>query len=342
MIRIGVICPSEIAYRRFMPAITETKDVTFIGVAINSIEERFGHKELLTLEETEIMDEERKKAQSFVNEYGGKIFNSYDEIVSSNDIDAIYIPLPPALHFKWAKKALLNNKHVLLEKPSTLSYAESHELVSIAKSKDLVLYENYMFVYHKQLEEICQIVDKGVIGDIRLIRITFGFPRRNINDFRYNKELGGGALMDAGGYTLKLASYLMGDSLNISYANLMYIDDFDVDIMGSGALINKNGLVAEIAFGMDNSYKCDLEIWGSKGEIVTKRILTAPKGFIPEATIYVDGNEQHIKLSEDDTFKNSLNMFLECINKKVTKEYQYNEILKQSKMVDEFRKLSNK
>lgn len=342
MIKIGVICPSEIAFRRFMPALSEIKDVEFVGVAINSNKERFGHDDLLNSEEKKVMEIERKKAQSFIDEYGGKLFNSYEEIVSSVEIDAVYIPLPPALHFYWAKKALQNNKHVLLEKPSTLSYNDSLELVSIAKSKNLALYENYMFVYHKQLQEICNIVNSGVIGDTRLIRISFGFPRRDIDDFRYKKQLGGGSLMDAGGYTLKLASYLMGNSLRIAYANLMYIEDFDVDIMGSGALINENGLVAEVAFGMDNSYKCDLEIWGSLGEIITKRILTAPKGYIPEVTIRTNGKEQQLKLSEDDTFKNSLNMFLKCIVNDRAKESSYNNILVQSKMVDDFIKQSNK
>ena len=121
-----------------------------------------------------------------------------------------------------------------------------------------------MFAFHNQLKEIAQIIERGEIGDVRLYRISFGFPQRAVNDFRYNKELGGGALIDAGGYTIKYAAMLLGETAHITAAQMNYTDEFEVDIYGSATLVNQDGATAQIAFGMDNSYKCELEVWGSK------------------------------------------------------------------------------
>lgn len=201
MLRIGIIGPSEIALRRFLPALEKAgKKFQFIAIGIASAEEWFGDTSKVSAEVIEAQkSNEMSKAKSFTDRFGGEIILGYNDLVSSPDIDAVYIPLPPALHYKWAKLALLNNKHVLVEKPSTTSLADTEDLISIATEKGLALHENYMFIFHSQLEEINNVVKNGEIGDIRLYRISFGFPRRTASDFRYNKLLGGGALLDAGG-----------------------------------------------------------------------------------------------------------------------------------------------
>ena len=330
-LRIGIICPSEIAFRRFMPAIQKCDGAKYIGVAHASAKEWFGDKEA----DSTVIDNEAKKAQSFEDEYGGKVFSSYGELLESSEINAVYLPLPPALHFKWAKKALENGKHIFLEKPSTTSAGDTRELLEMAREKGLAVHENYMFQFHKQIEEIQDIVKGGRIGDVRLYRIAFGFPQRQKNDFRYNKELGGGALLDCGGYTIKLASMLLGKTAQLKYSNLNYTDEFDVDIYGSAAMVNDKGVTAQLSFGMDNSYKCELEVWGSKGFIRTGRILTAPDGFEPAAEVTVGNETEIIKLSADDTFKKSIEQFLKCVSDEEQREENYRAILRQAELVEE-------
>ena len=155
MIKIGIICPSEIALRRFMPALQKVQGVLFSAIGIASPKEWFGDLENVTAEQIEEQQfREFTKAGAFVDQYGGEIIVGYETLVSSDKIDAIYIPLPPALHYKWAKLALQNGKHVFVEKPSTTTLADTNDLISIASKKELVLHENYMFIYHSQLEEI--------------------------------------------------------------------------------------------------------------------------------------------------------------------------------------------
>ena len=115
-----------------------------------------------------------------------------------------------------------------------------------------------------------------------------------------------------------------------------YIDDFVVDINGSATLENNRGVIVQVAFGMDNSYRCDLEIWGSTGTLTTGRILTAPDNYIPEVVIKNNSGEETIKLTADDTFAKSIDWFKKCIDDKETREKSYKDILKQASLVDEF------
>ncbi len=337
--KIGVLCPSEIAIRRFMPAMHKIQDLEFVGVGVNSINERYGDSVPCKKDVDEMLKSEREKANAFINSFGGSVFLSYEEIVSSSDIDALYVPLPPALHYKWVKKALDYGKHVLVEKPATLSFNDTNDLVQTARNKSLALHENYMFIYHKQLSAIEEIINSGEIGEVRLYRISFGFPRRDTLDFRYNKELGGGALFDAGGYTLKYASRLLGKTAEIKHANLNYIDGFEVDMYGTATLVNSSGLTAQVAFGMDSDYKCELEVWGSKGTLKTGRVLTAPAGLVPHMSIKKNTKIEEYELPSDDSFEKSIKFFLEATANDEFRVDNYEKILNQAKLVDQFLKI---
>lgn len=334
-IKIGVLCPSEIAFRRFMPALKKVVGFEYIGLAAAT------EREFSGADNDEIMPSELDKANKFIDEHGGKLFEGYENLLTSNEINAVYIPLPPALHFKWAKMALENGKHILLEKPFTTNLRDTETLIDIAGSKRLAVHENYMFAFHSQIEWIKQKLNENVIGDIRLIRIDFGFPFRGANDFRYDKKLGGGALLDCGGYTLKLASMFLGGSARITTSHFNFKDGFEVDIYGSATLESDDGLTVQVSFGMDNSYRCDLNIWGSTGTLFTGRILTAPDGFEPTVLIKNADGEQTFTLPADDTFGKSIKFFGECIESETVRNGHYEEVLRQSKLVEEFKRGAN-
>ena len=334
MKRIGIICPSEIAFRRFLPALKEAGCFEYAGVAIASKEEFVGATD-------EIMAKERAKAQTFVDNHGGKIYEGYSTLIHSDEVDAVYLPLPPGLHYRWAKEALTAGKHILCEKPCTTTLTNTEDLLKDANGKGLAVHENYMFAFHDQLEAVNEIVRSGEIGEVRLYRISFGFPMRAQNDFRYNKALGGGALLDCGGYTMKYASMLLGPTAELKYAQSNNIEGFSVDMYGSAALVNEDGITAQIAFGMDHNYKCELEVWGSKGTIYTNRILTAPAGLIPEVIIRKGNEEEKRNLPADDAFKKSILHFCKCIEDADTRKANYGTLLRQARLVEDFKRLAN-
>lgn len=339
MLRIAIVCPSEIAGRRFLPALREVKSIEFAGVGVCAPSDIYGdvNDEAIAA----IRANQVAEAEKYVAENGGVIFDSYASAATDESVDAVYIPLPPALHYKYASLALKAGKHVLVEKPATCSLQDTMRLIDEARARGLALHENYMFVFHDQIKAVLEIMRSGEIGDVRLYRIAFGFPRRAANDFRYDRELGGGALIDAGGYTLKLASLLLGSKATLKAASLNYIDGFTVDIFGSGTLQNESGQVAQVSFGMDNGYKCELEIWGSQGALRTNRILTAPVGFIPKADILTSDEERTISLPPDDAFRKSIAHFVACTKDEKKRFQDYAAIYKQAELVDSFSAIAN-
>ena len=137
-IRVGIICPSEIAFRRFLPSLRKLSEFSFAGVAIASPEEWAGDGKI-TADTKAIIDRERQKSQNFIDNYGGKIYEGYQTLISSPEIDVVYLPLPPALHFKWAKLVLESGKHAYVEKPFTTNLEDTKVLLEIAKKMGATL-----------------------------------------------------------------------------------------------------------------------------------------------------------------------------------------------------------
>lgn len=338
--KVGIICPSEIAFRRFLPSLQRVDEFEFAGVAIATPEE-WDSEGKVTEATLNIIEKERAKAKTFIDAYGGKIYEGYQTLIESPEVDVVYLPLPPALHFQWTKKVLEAGKHAYVEKPFTTSLSDTQSLLGIAREKGLVVHENYMFIFHKQLQTVNNIIVSGEIGKVRQYRITFGFPRRASNDFRYNKALGGGALLDAGGYCMKYASWLLGNTARLVCANACYEPEWEVDIFGSATMVNDEGITCQLSFGMDCDYKCDLEAWGSTGTLTTGRILTAPDGLEPDVVIKHNQEYETRKLPADNAFDCSIRHFHKCLLDPKVRNDNYAIIERQSAFVSEYMKLSN-
>lgn len=312
-IRLGIIGTADIAFRRFLPSLMQNDDFKYMGVASRNY----------------------KNTEKFIETYGGKGFGSYEDIINNYDIDAVYIPLPPALHYEWAMEALKQGKHVFLEKPFTTKLQDTCDLIDSARKKGLALHENYMFQFHSQIKTIQRILTQGLIGELRNIRCAFGFPIRVLDDFRYKKELGGGALLDCGGYVIRLASLLLGPTARITAARLNYLLGIEVDMYGSVTLENNQRITAQVCYGMDNAYKCELELWGSKGYLKAPRIFTAPPDFAPDLIQIINNSETKLKLEKDDQFLNSIKHFSKCVNNQKVRENNYDLIKRQSCLIQE-------
>ena len=311
--KLGILGTADIAYRRFLPALSKCPEVMYAGVASRTPE----------------------KGKKFQESYGGKIYDSYDALLADESIDAVYVPLPPALHYKWGKKVLEAGKHLLMEKPFTTSVQEAEQLLELAEEKGLAVHENYMFLYHSQLARIKKMIADGSLGQIRLYRMSFGFPKRDIGDFRYNRELGGGALLDCGGYPVRLALELLGDTTRVVQSKMICPEGYEVDLYGSAVLENDAGEVAQISFGMDNAYQCQLEIWGSKATLTASRIFTAGDGVRPVLTLRTSSDESKLELEADDQFFHSIQQF------RTKPQNNMKAILLQSRLVEKIRRSSS-
>lgn len=323
LVKIGVIGCASIARRHMIPAILNLKDqYVLAGVASRS----------------------QSKAKEFATLFGTQSFNHYESLLNETDLDAVYIPLPNSMHAEWIGRALNKGIHVLVEKPMACDFEDVVQLNRMASDKNLVLVENFQFRFHSQLALINKMVSDGVIGELRCVRTSFGFPPfPELDNIRYSKALGGGALLDAGAYLLKIAQVFLGQNIEVSAANLLIDSKRDVDIWGGGHLSQKDGPVfAEIAFGFDNFYQCRLELWGSKGRIETNRIFTAPPGYRCEITVESPNGKEVLFVEPQNHFEQMLLHFYNLIDSKNGLKAEYAQNVNQARLVQEMQSIARK
>ncbi|MDC1243077.1 Gfo/Idh/MocA family oxidoreductase [Amylibacter sp.] len=289
-----------------------------------------------------ISSRDRSKMERISSSYECKAYGTYESLLTEGSIDAIYIPLPNALHYPFVKRALENGKHVLVEKSLGCTLDEVEELVEIAKINNLVLFENFQFRFHSQLSSILQIIKDGTIGDLRSMKVAFGFPPfPDPNNIRYSAELGGGALLDAGAYAMKIAPFFLGNDIFVTQASSAHDQIKGVDIWGGGVVQQRNGpLFCHFSYGFDHYYQCSLELWGSIGKLTTNRIFTAPVGYIPKLIIETQNVVKEFCLSEDDQFKNMLEHFYSLITGSESVLMEYEQNVQQANLIHEFKQLA--
>jgi len=128
-------------------------------------------------------------------------FGSYDEMLASDDIDAVYIPLPTSHHVEWSVKAANAGKHVLCEKPISLKATDIKKIITARDKNKVIVSEAFMVTYHPQWIKVRDLLAKGAIGSLRHIDASFTYFNTNPKNMRNRPELGGGALPDIGALT---------------------------------------------------------------------------------------------------------------------------------------------
>lgn len=304
-IKIGILGCANVALNHIIPAIQELPELfEFIGVASRSEE----------------------KAKHFSDIFKCNYYVGYKKMLEDTNIDALYVPLPTGLHKEWINKALISGKHVYAEKSIAMTIADAKTMIDNACHRNLALMEGYMFQYHDQHNIVKDLLRKKEIGEIRHITASFGFPPlKDSSNFRYDANLGGGALYDVGGYVWRAINFLMGNVFEIKKSNIYY-NQKGTSIFGSAFAIASGDISATISFGFDNFYQCRYEVWGSLGKI------TCPKAFTPkedESTVIIleKHNVEHkIECKPCNHFVKALEVFYNaCFNENMRRQ-QYNDI----------------
>jgi len=161
---------------------------------------------------TAVASRDHARAQFFATKHGIEhVSTSYDELIESSNVDAIYIPLPTASHVEWCKKALLAGKHVLCEKPIAMNAAEVLELIALRDQTGLVCGEAFMVAHHPQWAFVRDSLARGMLGELKLVEGSFTYFNDDPNALKNNPSLGGGGVRDIGVYpvvTTRLATGL--------------------------------------------------------------------------------------------------------------------------------------
>nr|AEM44232.1 oxidoreductase [uncultured bacterium] len=311
-VRIGVLGCADIARRRMLPAMAAEA-----GVEIAAIASR-----------------DPSRARDLARQYGARPHHGYGELLERDDVDAVYIPLPAALHARWTEAALRAGKHVLAEKPLTTSPVDTERLTALAADSGLALMENVMFVHHAQHTAVRELVADGVIGELRAFHAAFAIPRLPDGDIRYNPELGGGALWDVGVYTVRAALHFLGSDLDVVGATLDAVGGLPVDTTGTALLRTPDGVGAHLSFGLDHGYRSAYELWGSLGRVTVERAFTPPADHRPRLRLERRDGVEELTLPADDQVAATVRTFAAAVRDAAPPDPV---MLRQARLLDELR-----
>jgi predicted dehydrogenase len=226
---------------------------------------------------TAIASRDVAKAKSAAAEHGiASAYGSYEELIADPNVDAIYNPLPNQLHVPWTIKAAEAGKHVLCEKPLSLTVAEAKTLLPVRHRTGVKIGEAFMIRSYTQWLRLRQLLDQGRIGELRSVVAAFSFFNRDPQNIRNRVDSGGGALYDIGCYCIQSSRYAFG-GLPTRVVGLIERDpDFGVDRLTS-ALLDYPGGQAIFSCSTQLIPYQRVHFLGTKGRIEIEIPFNAPK-----------------------------------------------------------------
>jgi len=247
--------------------------------------------------------------------YPIQLYNEYDELIDKGTIDVAYISVSNDLHFSIASRLIKNGIHCIIEKPMVGSLDQYNNLRILAQENDVVFFENFCFLYHKQFNLLKNIIASRVHGDIRAMSIRFGFPEfTDKQNFRYHKSKLGGAFRDAGVYIYRLAAQFIDTSSCISYRKNHHLHSYEVDMSGA-CLIYDDKFSVLGSWGLSNFYQCEVDVWFQSARLVFPRFFTAKPNFKATASLYTEMKVKEYTFA-DNQYINSLKFFCGLIQDK--------------------------
>ena len=201
---------------------------------------------------------------------------SYEALVADPGVDAVYISTPHPMHAEWAIRCAEVGKHVLCEKPMTLNEADTMAVVEAARRNDVFLMEAFMYRCHPQTERLAELLRSGVIGDVKLVRATFGFRGAyDLGERHLANALGGGGILDLGCYTVSMSRLVAAVALGVEVAEPRELHavgrvgpETRVDEYTAATLLFDGDIVAEVSCGVRLAMGSEVRIHGTEGHLV--------------------------------------------------------------------------
>jgi xylose dehydrogenase (NAD/NADP) len=216
-----------------------------------------------------VASRDRERAETYASEHGiDRAHGSYEALLEDPGVDAVYVPLPNALHVEWTVRALEAGKHVLCEKPLSRRAREVEDAFDLAEREGLALSEGFMFRHHPQTLGLGRLVADGAIGRLRLIRAAFSFQLAAVHggaDTRFDPDLDGGALMDVGCYCVNGIRFLAGEPERVEAEQVL--GPTGVDVCFAAVLRLPDDVVAHFDCGFVLPFRDELEVVGDEASL---------------------------------------------------------------------------
>jgi predicted dehydrogenase len=227
-------------------------------------------------EVTAIASRDKKKAEQAARSLGiAKAYGSYEELLKDAEVDAIYNPLPNHLHVPWSIKAAEAGKHVLCEKPISLTVAEARTLIAARDRTGVKMGEAFMVKTHPQWLRTREIIHNGAIGELRAIAGVFSYFNRDPTNVRNKVEWGGGGLLDIGCYPITMSRFIFDEEPSRVTGALQRDPDWGTDRLASAILQFSTGQ-SIFACGTQSAYCQRMQFLGTAGRVEVEIPWNAP------------------------------------------------------------------
>jgi D-xylose 1-dehydrogenase (NADP+, D-xylono-1,5-lactone-forming) len=312
-VRWGVLSTAGIAQTQVIPAILRSDYAELIGIASRG-------------------EKARDVAEIFsIPCY----YESYEELLANQEIDAVYIPLPNHLHKEWAIEAAKCGKHILIEKPIALTAEETEEIIDVCNRNNVKFMEAFMYQFHPQHKRVKEIIASGEIGEVKFMRACFSYLLEDRKEnIRMNKEMGGGSIYDIGSYCIHAIRNITGSEPVQVEAFAELDPESGIDLSSIVYMKLENGVNCVFDCSFDMCFRQEYEIIGSKGRI------TVPGAYRPDVT----GNEGLILIQSDqgnrsesvdgDQYKLQIDHFSQAIKEEFQPAYTAENTIKNMRVID--------
>jgi predicted dehydrogenase len=263
----------------------------------------------------------------------------YAALLARDDVDAVYIPLPNAQHYEWALAAMRAGKHVLCEKPLTLTAAETRTLIAASERAGVRLMEAFMYRYTARTRAVVDVLRSGVLGEIRQVEASFRFPLTNPASIKLQPALGGGSLYDVGCYPVNLVGLIVdtlaggapgaGGQPESIVAESTWSGGVDVNF---GAVLRyRSGLLATIGCGFNAQKRVLAAIVGTQGVLEVPDTYFDPAGAL---TLTLGEERREIPVPASDRYRAEVEDFAGAILEQRAPQFSLVESLRSAEVID--------
>jgi predicted dehydrogenase len=244
--------------------------------------------------------------------FGARVHGSYDALLDDPEVEAVYIPLPNALHRPWVERAAAAGKHVLCEKPLAVTAADAGAAAAACAAAGVALLEAYVTPFHPRTAAVQALLRSGRLGSLRFARAAFTSALGRPGDHRWRPELGGGALLDVGTYCLAPLLAAAGRSpARVEAAATVAASG--VDSAFAGWLDFGDGFTAVIECSLDAPERQSLEIVGTEAAVTVERAHTPGPGDASFALRARDGRVEEIAAGGADPYRALIEHFADVV-----------------------------
>lgn len=244
-----------------------------------------------------------------------KTYDDPVQLLKDPNIQAVYLPMANQEHAEWALRAIEHGKHVLCEKPMALTVADIEAIEAAAAKHNVTVMEGFMYRFHPQLARIKELIDSGIIGEIRTVRSCFSFMMQPARLYRLDRDVanGGGAMWDIGCYAIHTIRTFFDHPPVAATAMAKYVES-GADISNSGVLDFGDGKYAHFDFSFERGRRSEYEIIGTKGGLKCHTVWLSPRGDIPVISWWTEAGQQcEERLPEANHFRLEIEHFGDCV-----------------------------